>query len=262
MTDERFSRIERMIGPEGLDRLGRAHVAVIGLGAVGSYALEALARAGVGRLRLVDFDTVQPSNINRQLLALQSTLGQPKVEIARRRVQDINPDCVVEAMQAFVHVETLDAVLAGPPDLVIDAIDAVLPKVELLAAAAAGGIPVVSAMGAALRTDPTALRVDKLSRTRHCPLARQVRKLLRRRGRDCDFLCVYSTEPVNDLHEDVLALPQDSDEPLVKRGRKRRTMGSLPTLTGIFGLAAANAALGLLLEGQLVRRTGVSPARG
>src|SRR5690349_501438 len=131
--DDRFSRIERMIGREGLDRLHHSHVAVVGLGAVGSYATEALARAGVGHLRLVDFDEVRPSNLNRQLYALHSTIGRPKIEVAHARVRDINPSCEAEALRIFVHVETMDQILDGPPHLVIDAIDSFTPKVELIA---------------------------------------------------------------------------------------------------------------------------------
>lgn len=264
-----------MIGPEGLGRLQRAHVAVIGLGAVGSYAVEGLARAGVGRLRLVDFDLVRPSNINRQLYALQSTLGQPKAQLAVRRVRDINPDCQAEAIEQFVHIDTMDQVLAGPPDLVIDAIDAVTPKVELLTALAQRNIPVISCMGAAMRTDPASVRVGPLADTLNCPLAKQVRKRLRARNVDLNFSCVHSIEcicidpasiePLNTTQHAVLramqhatqitagtsqapnAAPQEPEE-LLQRGRTRKTLGSLPTLTGIFGLTAANTAIQTLLN--------------
>jgi len=152
--NERFSRIERMIGGDGLRRLEKAFVVVVGLGAVGSYAVEGLARAGIGRLRLVDFDVIRPSNINRQLCALDSTVGMAKVEVARRRVNDINPACQVDVRRCFVHCDTMDQVLAGPPDLVVDAIDSLGPKVELLAAMQERRIPVVSSMGAACRPSP------------------------------------------------------------------------------------------------------------
>jgi tRNA A37 threonylcarbamoyladenosine dehydratase len=248
--DQRFSRIARMIGEQGLNRLKASHVTIIGLGAVGSYAVESLARAGVGKLRLVDFDEIQTSNINRQLYALESTLGMPKCEAARRRVLEINPRCQVEAMNLFVHKETMDQVLAGPPDLVIDAIDSLTPKVELLANLVQRNIPMISSMGAALRTDPTQVRIGPLSQTRQCPLARKVRKGLMRRGISTDFPCVYSVEPLTDFPFNAIAIaPEDeSDDPFLDRGRKRRTLGSLPTLTGIFGLTAANTALQMLLK--------------
>ncbi len=245
MTEPRFARLERMVGAEGLRRLAAARVAVVGLGAVGSYAVEGLARAGVGALRLVDHDEVRPTNVNRQLHALGSTIGRPKVEVLRERVLDINPRCAVEALRLFVHVDTLDRVLSGPPDLVIDAIDSVTPKVELLAEAVARGIPVLSSMGAALRTDPTKVRVGPLARSERCPLAKQVRKRLRQRNVSVAFPCVYSDEPVSGRI--AASVGTDGGEESFERGRPRRVLGSLPTLTGIFGLVAANEALRMLL---------------
>lgn len=248
VVDERFSRIARLVGSKGLDRLRRAHVAVIGLGAVGSYAVEALARAGIGRLRLVDFDEIRPSNLNRQLFALESTIGRPKTDVARQRVADIHPACQVETLRRFVHEETLDEVLAGPPDVVVDAIDALNPKVALLAGLRTRDIPAISSMGAALRTDPTCIRVGPLSEASHCPLAARLRRRLRRRGVPLDIACVYSVEP----RPEPPAAPEDADdnaEPdTCARGRTRQPLGSLPTLTGIFGLTAANAAIRLLLS--------------
>ena len=248
MEDKRFSRLERLVGASGLRRLEGAHVAVVGLGAVGSYAVEGLARAGVGRLRLVDFDEVRPTNINRQLYALDSTVGLPKVEVARRRVADINPRCVVEPLRIFVHVETLDQVLEGPPDLLIDAIDALTPKVETIAAALESGVPLISCMGAAVRTEPSRIRVGSLLGSQGCPLARRIRQRLRKRGLPLDFTCVYSDEPPSE--ETLTGGPPSGESPeedTLRRGRKRRTLGSLPTLTGIFGLTAANEAIRMLL---------------
>jgi len=247
MTDERFERIERMIGEAGLQRLRESHVAVVGLGAVGSYAVEALARAGVGHLRLIDFDLIRPSNTNRQLYALASTMGREKAQVARDRVLDIQPECEVEAMRVFVHTDTMDEVLAGPPDLVIDAIDAVNPKIELLAAAVRRSIPLISSMGAALRTDPTKVRVGRLSNSVGCPLAKRVRVGLRRRGVPLEFLCVYSAEPVDPKYVGEPDHDLGGDDAIAGRGRPRRVLGSLPTMTGVFGLTAANTALRLLL---------------
>jgi len=244
MPKEQFQRIELLIGEHGLARLQAAHVAVIGLGAVGSYATEALARAGVGRLRLVDFDVVAESNINRQLYALHSTVGQPKAELARARVLDLNPDCQVEALRVFVHADTLEQVLEGPPDLVIDAIDSYNPKLELLTALSLRQIPAVSSMGAALRSDTTLIRLGRVDETRICPLARQLRKGLRQRGIASDIPCVYSEELVDTSN---IQEPDEDEERVVDRGRRRRAMGSLPTMTGIFGLTVANVALKILL---------------
>lgn len=247
MPDDRFVRIRQLIGSHGLQKLHASRVAVVGLGAVGSYATEALARAGIGYLRLVDFDVVRRSNINRQLYALESTLGCSKAEIARQRVLDINPDCDVEALARFVDNETTDSVLGGRLDVVIDAIDSVGPKIQLLADAAAKGIPVVSSMGAALRTDPTKVRVGRLADVNHCPLARRVRKELKKRGVALDLCCIYSIEPVARLSKTAITFDRPDAEDALQRGRKRSVLGSLPTLTGIFGLTAANTALELLL---------------
>lgn len=249
MNQDRFTRIRHLVGAEAVKRLGDASVTVVGLGAVGGYAVEALARSGVGRLRLVDFDRIQPSNFNRQLYALESTLGRLKVDVAVERVQQINPACQVEALELFVHEDTLDQVLSGPPDLVIDAIDSVNPKVLLLASVQRRRIPVVASMGAALRTDPLKIRVGPLTETHGCPLASFIRKRLRRLHVPLDLTCVYSTEsPAPRAHA---ATREDSpSEDTLQRGRPRRPLGSLPTITGIFGLCAANAALQKLITRQ------------
>lgn len=260
MTDERFARIERLVGPDGLQRLHQAQVTVVGLGAVGSYAVEALARAGVGHLRLVDFDVVRPSNINRQLYALESTLGQPKTELARKRVLDINPNCQVEVLSCFAHVETLDAILAGPPDVLIDAIDSLNPKLELLTEASNRDIKTVSSMGAALRTDPQMIRVSPLSKTRNCPLAKMIRKRLRKREVPLDFLCVHSLQTRDDWPDEAVDREgQAQADDTLERGRRRRALGSLPTMTGIFGLTVANVTLELLLGNLWPGRSDLRP---
>jgi tRNA A37 threonylcarbamoyladenosine dehydratase len=235
MIPEQFQRIALLLGEEALACLAAARVAVIGLGAVGSYATEALARAGVGHLRLVDFDTVRPSNLNRQLLALHSTIGRKKIDIAAERVRDINPACDVQALDLFLHVETLAQALAPPLDLVIDAIDSFRPKVELLAACRQRNVRVLSSMGAAMRTDATAVRIAPLSAIGTCRLAARVRKALRRR--------VYSVEPPADS---LAAATDDPNEPTFRRGRVRRPLGTLPTITGIFGLTIAHRAMQML----------------
>ena len=244
---ERFTRIRLFLGEEKFSKLQMASVTVVGLGAVGGYVVESLARAGVTRLRLVDFDTVQPSNINRQILALESTVGQPKVEVALRRVLDINSACDVEALQIFACDETMEQVLDPAPDLLIDAIDSLNPKVQLLTAAYFRRIPILSSMGAALRTDPAQIRFGDLFTTRKCPLARRLRKRLRHNGIEQGIACVYSTEDVDFSYRPPVRENPDAS-PFSDRGRPRSTLGSLPTLTGIFGLYLANRAILQLVE--------------
>lgn len=234
-----LDRTRLLLGDQAAQTLAGAAVYVFGLGAVGSYCTEALARCGVGRLRLVDFDTVKPSNINRQLLALHSTVGVPKAELAAMRVRDINPEAVVEACQAFAHDDTLAGLLEPRPALLIDAIDSLNPKVALIAAAHARGIPVYSAMGAATRLDAGRVSFGPLfAAGGGCPLVRLVKKRLRRRGiTNGDLWCVWSDEPPR---KDAVAAPEDGE---YERGRARRVLGSIATLTGIFGLRLAHQAI-------------------
>jgi tRNA A37 threonylcarbamoyladenosine dehydratase len=246
-TNGKFARIELMLGSDACERLRNSSVTVVGLGAVGSYTVEGLARAGVGKLRLVDFDRISISNFNRQLYALESTVGRNKCEVARERVLDINPLCEVEAIHGFIDDKTvLD--LLGSPDLVIDAIDSLGPKVELMATVRSREIPLISSLGAALRTDPTKIRVGPLSEVKTCPLGNAVKKWLRKREVPMDFPCVYSEEPLP--HPLPVARPTDplGEKPILERGRVRNTLGSLPTITGIFGLTAANLAIKMLVE--------------
>jgi tRNA A37 threonylcarbamoyladenosine dehydratase len=247
VSEDRLARIRLMLGEEKLERLKRSFVAVVGLGAVGSYAVEGLARSGVGRIRLVDFDVVRASNINRQLYALGSTLGRHKAELALERVLDINPHCRAEKLGAFADENTFEAILDGGPDLVIDAIDSLGPKAGLIAAAVKRGLPLIASMGAALRTDPSAIRVGPIKEVRGCPLAAKVRNLLRKSGTHLDFTCVYSMEPVGEHRRKRQVDPETE---YFEQGRRRAALGSLPTVTGIFGLTIANAAIKLLAEGH------------
>jgi tRNA A37 threonylcarbamoyladenosine dehydratase len=245
-----FGRTELLIGAAGLQRLEGARIALFGLGGVGSFAAEALARSGVGYLRLVDFDRVGPSNFNRQLYALHSTLGQPKVDVACARLRDINPDLTLDPRDAFFHADTADDLLAAPLDFVIDAIDSLGPKCELLAQAVERGIPVISAMGAAARTDPGALSVGSLWATDGCPLARKVRHTLRKRGITVDIPVVSSTEPPR-----ATFAPEElgeQAESYFARGRQRRVLPSMGMLPGIVGLMVAN-----YVVGELVARVAV-----
>ena len=244
--NERFARIERLLGSDGLSKLQSSYITVVGLGAVGGFATEALARSGVGRLRLVDFDVFTPGNINRQIGALSSTLERPKVEVYAERVKDINPECIVEPVEIFAHTESFDHIFNDAPDIVIDAIDSFNPKVELLNYLQSHNIPVISSMGAALRRDPSKINVDLLTNTTCCPLAKLLRKHLRRRGAGTDILCVYSTETRTELPKDGVACETESEDNYYDRGRKRRELGSMPTITGIFGLTIANKVIELI----------------
>ncbi|HTX73463.1 MAG TPA: tRNA threonylcarbamoyladenosine dehydratase [Rectinemataceae bacterium] len=188
-----FSRSELLLGAEALDRLARSRVAVIGLGGVGSAAAEALARAGIGSLVLVDYDRVEVSNLNRQILALHSTVGRPKAEVMKERVLDINPACEVLAIEERYDPESAARILQPPLSYVVDAIDMVSSKIDLICRCAGAGIPVISSMGAAEKLDPSRLELADLADTRICPLARIMRKELRRRG-ITSLRVVYSRE--------------------------------------------------------------------
>lgn len=238
-----FGRTELLIGEAGLQRLQAARIAIFGMGGVGSYAVEALARSGVGFLRIVDFDIVGASNFNRQLYALHSTLGQQKVEVAAARVRDINPEIILDVRPAFFHHDTADELLAAPLDFVIDAIDSLGPKCELLAQCVERGIPVISAMGAAARTDATALQVGSIWETHNCPLATKVRRTLRKRGINVALPVVFSTEPAAPTYS-AEELGEQQAEEVLRRGRQRRILPSMAMLPGMVGLLAANYVVG------------------
>jgi tRNA A37 threonylcarbamoyladenosine dehydratase len=238
-----YSRSELLLGEAALERLAASRVTVFGLGGVGSFAVEALARAGVGHLRLVDHDVVGPSNLNRQLFALRSTLGLPKAEVAAARVRDINPGCDVDPRVTFIHTDTLPELLEPRPDVVIDAIDSMTCKVALMRTAHEAGLPIVTAMGAGGRTDSSQLFVGDLSHTRICPLAARVRKELRKAGITKGIRCVYSLEPADNKRP---ANPVDI-EPYRGPGRARRPVGTISYMPAIVGLKVAEEVLRMLL---------------
>lgn len=245
MVDERFLRTELLLGAKGLDKLQNSTVMVIGLGAVGGYALEALARSGIGHLILVDFDSFDLTNINRQILALTSTTGRKKIDVAKERVLDINPACRVEAKDLFVNAETLPQLLSEKVDFVVDAIDALNPKCCLMEALYQKQIPFISSMGAALKSDPSCIHYGKLSATKNCGLSKFIRKRLKKRGVDIGKIyCVSSDEQV-DLPETAIVCNENDENP---NGRKRNTLGSLPTITAIFGLTIANQVIKTLIK--------------
>ena len=218
-------RTRLLIGAAATDKLQKSTVMVVGCGAVGSFAIEALARTGVGNLVLIDSDVIEESNINRQLFALNSTINQPKVDVAASRIRDINPDVNVTAIKTFFDDATELSVM---PDFVIDAIDTVSSKIALYKWCMARNVSFVSSMGAARKTDPTQIKIAKISKTSVCPLAAKIRKIVRDEHLN-DFDVVYSTEP---------ATVTDS----------ARIFGSIITVTGTFGLIMANYAINAIIH--------------
>ena len=194
MGNEAWNRTEQLIGADNVEKLAKARVAIFGLGGVGSYVAEALARSGVGALDLIDKDTVDVTNINRQLYATHSTVGRPKVDVARERIAQINPDCRVTTHQTFFLPETADAFDFAAYDYVADAIDTVTAKIELAVRCRQSGTPIISAMGTGNKLDPTAFTVTDIHKTDGCPLARVMRKLCRERHIE-RLKVVYSKEP-------------------------------------------------------------------
>ena len=194
-------RTAALLGGGACDKLKNARVAVFGVGGVGGFLCEALARAGVGALDIYDADTVSLSNINRQIIALHSTVGRPKVEVMKERIADINPDCRVTAHEVFYLPENADEFPLDGSDYIADAVDTVAAKVELAVRADRLGIPIISAMGAGNKLDPTRFEVTSLDKTQTCPLARSMRKILREKGLDKKVKVVYSQEPArkNDM---------------------------------------------------------------
>jgi tRNA threonylcarbamoyladenosine dehydratase len=188
-----FARTELLVGPRGMAALASARVAVIGLGGVGSWAAEALARSGVGAFVLVDDDVVSESNLNRQLVALRDTIGLPKVEVMRNRILGINPDARIEAHKEHFGPESSARLLDAGLSYVVDAIDAVSAKIELILRAKALGVPIVSAMGTGAKLDPSRLELADIGETSVCPLARIMRRELHKRGVD-SLRVVYSKE--------------------------------------------------------------------
>lgn len=182
MNSTQHARSLPLLGEDGLDQLQKARVAVFGIGGVGGHLCEALARAGVGELHLFDKDTVSLSNINRQAVALHSTVGQPKVEVMKARIADINPECRVVTHEVFYLPENADEYDLSGFDYVADAIDTVSAKIELICRAKAANVPIISAMGAGNKLDPSAFRVADLAKTQSCPLARIMRRELGARG--------------------------------------------------------------------------------
>lgn len=177
-----FSRTERLIGEDALRKLQNSNIIIFGLGGVGSYTAEALARSGIGKLTVVDKDTVDITNINRQLYALHSTVGKPKAEVAKARILDINPECEITAIQKMYLPENSEDFVLSQYDYIIDAIDNVTAKIDLAVKAEQFGIPIISSMGTGNKLDPTAFKVSDIYKTSVCPLCRVMRTQLKKRG--------------------------------------------------------------------------------
>jgi tRNA A37 threonylcarbamoyladenosine dehydratase len=234
-----LERTELLIKEDGLEKLNQATVLVVGLGGVGSFAAEFLARAGVGHMTIVDGDTVDITNVNRQLPALHSTVGKHKVKIVAERLLDINPDLQLTKINEFLNPERMDEVLDSAPfDYVLDCIDSVTPKLSLIIAAKRRRIKIVSSMGAGGKTDPSKVMVRDISKTEHCHLARQVRKRLKKVKIDKGVRCVFA----NDIQdEDSLKMTDGSNY-------KRSFYGTISYMPAIFGLYAASEVINHLLD--------------
>lgn len=230
MTNQ-FSRTELIFGEEAMKRLAAARVAVFGVGGVGGFAVEALARSGIGALDIIDNDTVALTNLNRQIIALHSTVGEYKVDVAAKRILDINPDMKLKAYRTFFTPETADEFDFSEYDYVIDAIDTVTGKIELVMKAQASGTKIICSMGAGNKLDPTAFEVADIYKTSVCPLARVMRSELKKRGVK-HLKCVYSKE------QPITPLPTDEES------GKRQTPGSC---------AFVPSAAGLIIAGEVIK---------
>ena len=234
MSDRLDTRTSILLGDEGIEKLRKASVILCGCGAVGGYALEGMVRAGIGRIRVVDGDVFSGSNLNRQILATTQTIGRPKAQVACERARSINPDIDISPMELLVSEETIPEILNGGFDILVDAIDTVGHKTELLRHACDMGIRTFSSMGAALHMDTQKVRVAPIMKTHTCPMAAIVRKGLR--GHDTsNITAVFSEEP-------PIAKPKDRDD------HGKSVLGSLPTVPAVFGMTLANLVIGEIIS--------------
>ncbi|MED4969566.1 tRNA threonylcarbamoyladenosine dehydratase [Parageobacillus toebii] len=228
-----FSRNELAIGKEGLEKLKNATVAVLGVGGVGSFAVEALARSGIGRLVLVDRDNVDITNINRQIHALLSTIGRPKVELMKERIADINPECEVIALQMFYTEETYEQFFSYDLDFVIDASDTIIYKVHLMKECLKRNIPIISSMGAANKMDPTRFRIVDISKTHTDPIAKIIRSKLRKEGIRSGIPVVFSDEKPIIIREDVRKVVGNDQSPIRKAQMPPSSNAFVPSVAGL-----------------------------
>ena len=241
MSTDWLQRSELLIKNEGIEKLKNANILVVGLGGVGSFAAEFLARAGVGNLTIVDGDTVDITNVNRQLPALHSTVGKNKVEVVAERILDINPEVQLVPINEFLSPERMDEMLENNTfDYVLDCIDSVSPKLALIKACRRRKIKIVSSMGAGGKMDPSKVMVRDLSKTNNCYLAKQIRKRLKKEVLTKGFRCVFSTEIQN---EDSLKLTDGSNF-------KKSFYGTISYMPALFGLNATAEVINYLVKSQ------------
>lgn len=234
-----LERTSLLLGEEKLEILRRANVLVVGLGGVGAYAAEMIARAGVGRMTIADADTVSATNINRQLIALHSTIGKQKADLVAERLRDINPDIKLNVVNRFIKDDETDILLDSAEfDYVVDAIDTLSPKLALIKGCLDRNIPLVSSMGAGAKTDPTKMDICDISKTHHCPLAHMLRKRLHKIGIRSGFKAVYSPEPVR---EGAMILCEEQN--------KKSNTGTISYIPALFGIGCASVVIrGLINE--------------
>ena len=225
-----LERTELLLGEEKLNMLRNANVLVVGVGGVGAYAAEMIARAGVGRMTIADADMVSESNINRQLVALHSTVGREKYDILAERLKDINPKLQLTVVNRFIKDDETNALLDSDKfDYIVDAIDTLSPKLALIKGALDRGIPLVSSMGAGAKTDPTLMEIKDIAKTHHCPLAHMLRKRLHKIGIKRGFWAVFSPEPVR---EGAMILCEEQN--------KKSNVGTISYIPAMFGIGCAS----------------------
>jgi tRNA threonylcarbamoyladenosine dehydratase len=235
-----FSRTELAIGPEGLEIMKNSTVAVLGIGGVGSIAAEALARTGIGRLILIDKDVVDITNVNRQIHALTTTVGQPKTELMKDRIKQINPECDVITLQMFYTEETYEKLFAYDLDYVLDASDTVSYKIHLIKQCLARKIPVISSMGAANKMDPTKFQIADISKTTMDPIARVIRQKLRKEGIHKGVKVVFSTEEPIKPRQDVTQKIVPENAPGIRKAKQPPASNAfVPPVAGLIMVSAA-----------------------
>ncbi|ADH99957.1 tRNA threonylcarbamoyladenosine dehydratase [Salisediminibacterium selenitireducens] len=249
-----FSRNELAIGKDGLERLKGASVAVLGIGGVGSFSAEALVRSGVGKLIIVDKDDIDITNVNRQIHALLSTVGQPKVDVMKERLLDINPECEIIALKMFYNEETYETFFSHSPDYVIDASDTVSYKIHLMKECLNRRIPIISAMGAANKMDPSQLQITDISKTKYDPLAKVIRTRLRKEGIYEGIEVIYSEERPIVIREEIrkeIVSRQAEEGPIRKAKLPPSSNAFVPSVSG---LMMAGHVISKLLEGITIHR--------
>lgn len=240
MSANWLERTELLLGAQPLERLGNAHVLVVGVGGVGAYAAEMIVRSGVGHLTIADSDSVSESNINRQLIALHSTVGRPKTEVLAERLLDINPQLDLHIITEYIKDEKTDETLDSRRfDYVIDAIDTLSPKLALIIGCLERGYPIVSSMGAGAKLDPTRLEICDISKTHHCPLAHMLRKRLHKVGIRKGFKAVFSAEP-----------PREGAMILCEERNHKSQVGTASYMPAAFGIGCASVVIRDLTEEQ------------